>query len=120
MFKNNETEIINNYQSLIFMAKDGILGSLNQNNIKEVLEASEFIKMQERINRERKEIVLEEKKDVLSIPKNAVYYAGDKAYVYYFDEEGNRQIKSITVGLQADSRVEVLEGLTEGEEVILR
>ncbi len=65
-------------------------------------------------------LVLEEKEDALSIPKNAVYYAGDKAYVYYFDEEGNRQIKSITVGLQADSRVEVLEGLTEGEEVILR
>ena len=65
-------------------------------------------------------LVLEEKEDALSIPKNAVYYAGDKAYVYYFDEEGNRKIKSITVGLQADSRVEVLEGLTEGEEVILR
>ena len=65
-------------------------------------------------------LVLEEKEDALSIPKSAVYYAGDKAYVYYFDEEGNRKIKSITVGLQADSRVEVLEGLTEGEEVILR
>lgn len=65
-------------------------------------------------------LVLEEKEDALSIPKSAVYYAGDKAYVYYFDEAGNRQIKDITVGLQADSRVEVLNGLTEGEEVILR
>lgn len=65
-------------------------------------------------------LVLDEKEDVLSIPKSAVYYAGDKAYVYYFDEEGNRQIKNITVGLQADSRVEVTDGLAEGEEVILR
>lgn len=65
-------------------------------------------------------LVLEEKEDALSIPKNAVHYAGEDAYVYYFDEEGNRQSKKITVGLQADSRIEVLDGLAEGDEVILR
>lgn len=65
-------------------------------------------------------LVLDEKEDALSIPKSAVYYAGEEAYVYYFDEEGNRKVKNITVGLQADSRVEVLDGLAEGDEVILR
>ncbi len=65
-------------------------------------------------------LVLEKKENVLSIPKNAVHYADEKAYVYYFDEADDRQIKEITVGLQADSRIEVLEGLEEGEEVILR
>lgn len=65
-------------------------------------------------------LVLEEKEDALSVPKNAVHYAGDGAYVYYFDEDGNRQIKQIEVGLEADSKVEVLSGLVEGEEVILR
>ena len=65
-------------------------------------------------------LVLDEREDALSIPKSAVYYVGDQAYVYYFDKAGDRQIKSITVGLQADSRVEVLDGLVEGEEVILR
>ncbi|MBR6536150.1 MAG: hypothetical protein IKT67_03030 [Lachnospiraceae bacterium] len=65
-------------------------------------------------------LVLEEKEDALSVPKNAVHYAGDGAYVYYFDEEGNRQIKQIEVGLEADSKVEVVSGLAEGDEVILR
>ena len=65
-------------------------------------------------------LVLEEKKDVLSIPKSAVHYAGENAYVYYFDEEGNRQIKEIEVGLQANSKMEVVSGLAEGDEVILR
>lgn len=65
-------------------------------------------------------LVLEEKENALSIPKGAVHYAGEEAYVYYFDEAGNRQIKEIEVGLQADSRIEVLNGLKEGEEVILR
>ena len=36
MFKNNETEIINNYQSLIFMAKDGILDR-NINDIRNTM-----------------------------------------------------------------------------------
>ncbi len=65
-------------------------------------------------------LVLEEKEDALNVPKNAVHYAGDAAYVYYFDADGNRQMKEISVGLQADSKVEVLSGLAEGEEVILR
>ena len=65
-------------------------------------------------------LVLEEKESALSVPKSAVHYAGDGAYVYYFDEDGNRQIKQIEVGLEADSKVEVLSGLAEGEEIILR
>ena len=65
-------------------------------------------------------LVLEEKENALSVPKSAVHYAGEGAYVYYFDEDGNRQIKQIEVGLEADSKVEVLSGLTEGEEIILR
>ncbi|MBQ8798825.1 MAG: hypothetical protein IJZ55_04590 [Lachnospiraceae bacterium] len=65
-------------------------------------------------------LVLEEKKDVLSIPKSAVHYAGGKAYVYYFDKEGNRQMKEVEIGLQADSKLEVVGGLAEGDEVILR
>ena len=65
-------------------------------------------------------LVLEEKGNALSVPKSAVHYAGEDAYVYYFDAEGNRQIKQIEVGLQADSKIEVLSGLVEGEEVILR
>lgn len=65
-------------------------------------------------------LVLEERENVLSLPKNAVHTIGDKTYVYYFDENGVRQIKEIEVGLVAGSKVEVVSGLSEGDEVILR
>lgn len=65
-------------------------------------------------------LVLEEKKDVLYLPKSAVHYVGEEAYVYYIGEDGIRQMKYITVGMIADMEIEVLDGLAEGEEVILR
>lgn len=65
-------------------------------------------------------LVLEEKENVLSIPKTAVHFAGEDAYVYCFDEQGNRQSKKIEIGLQADSGIEIVSGLKEGDEVILR
>ncbi|MCH5272644.1 MAG: biotin/lipoyl-binding protein [Lachnospiraceae bacterium] len=65
-------------------------------------------------------LTLEEKNDVLYLPKSAVHYVGDDAYVYYIGEDGIRQMKYITVGMSADSEVEILDGLAEGEEVILR
>lgn len=65
-------------------------------------------------------LVLDERKDVLYIPKGAAQYVNEEAYVYYFDDAGDRQIKKISVGLQADSKTEILSGLVEGEEVILR
>ncbi len=65
-------------------------------------------------------LVLDEKTDVLYLPKNAVHYVDDKAYVYYIDEDGIRQMKYISVGMEADAQIEILDGLAEGEEVILR
>lgn len=65
-------------------------------------------------------LVLEQKEDVLYLPKRAVHYTDGKAYVYYTDAEGNRQMKFITVGMDGDSTIEILDGLTEDEEVILR
>lgn len=65
-------------------------------------------------------LVLEHKEDVLYIPKSAVHYTDEKAYVYYIDDDGIRHMKYITVGMAADLYIEVLDGLKEGEEVILR
>lgn len=65
-------------------------------------------------------LVLEEKSDVLYLPKGAVHYVDGKAYVYYMGEDGIRQMKYIVVGMEADSHTEILDGLEEGEEVILR
>lgn len=65
-------------------------------------------------------LVLEEKEDVLYLSKSAVHSAGDKNYVYFIDEDGIRQMKYVTVGMSGDAVVEILDGLAEGEEVILR
>lgn len=65
-------------------------------------------------------LVLEEKENVLSIPKAAVHTMGDRNFVYYFDENGDRRTKDVTIGMEADSRVEIVSGLAEGDEVILR
>lgn len=65
-------------------------------------------------------LVLEERTNTLFVPKRAVQFVGNEAYVYYYDEVGDRKGKKIEVGLQADSKVEVLNGLAEGDEVILR
>lgn len=65
-------------------------------------------------------LLLDKRENVRYLPKMAVHYADDTAYVYYIDEVGIRQIKYITAGLEGDSYVEILDGLNEGEEVILR
>lgn len=65
-------------------------------------------------------LVLEERENVLSLPSNAVHNVGEGTYVYYFDENGNRQIKEVQVGLIASGKVEIVAGLSEGDEVILR
>ena len=65
-------------------------------------------------------LVLEERENILYIPRKAVHFIGDEAYVYLYDSEGNREAKKIEVGLLADSKAEVISGLAEGDEVILR
>ena len=65
-------------------------------------------------------LVLEERENILYIPRKAVHFIGDEAYVYLYDSEGNREAKKIEVGLLADSKAEIISGLAEGDEVILR
>jgi len=64
-------------------------------------------------------IVLEKKENVLCVPADAVHSAGEKAYVYVLGEDNTRQVRWITAGLYGDKTVEVMEGLAEGEKVIL-
>ena len=55
---------------------------------------------------------------VLSISKNALHSLDDEYYVYYVDENGLRQMKTVEVGLIGNSHVEIISGLTEGEQII--
>lgn len=67
------------------------------------------------------EIILEEHKDVLVVPEGAIHYEEDKTFVHLQDnenEEGFRKV-DIVKGISDGIRTEVLNGLNEGDIVIL-
>ena len=55
--------------------------------------------------------------NVMTIPVDAVYYGGGKAYVYVY-EDGKAKKVSIEVGINDDDNVEVTGGLSEGDLVV--
>ncbi len=65
-------------------------------------------------------ITLDSRSSVLSVPKNTVKFVEDKAFVYTLNEDNIREIKYITTGLIGDDRIEIIDGLSEGEKVLLR
>lgn len=62
--------------------------------------------------------VVEEEKDVLYIPKNAVSKGGDRYYVYFLNEAGLREMKEIIISDSYGDYYVVTAGLSEGEEII--
>lgn len=65
------------------------------------------------------EICTEEKKNVLTVDKNAVHTSGENYYVYVLDEEGIRRMQFVELGLWGSDVVEVISGLEEGDYVII-
>ncbi len=65
-------------------------------------------------------VVLGEKKQVLSVPVNAVHIADGKPYVYVLGADNMREVKWIETGLMGDTYAEVISGLAEGEKVIVQ
>ena len=65
------------------------------------------------------QMLLDERRDVLRINKKAVSKAGDDFIVYYQNEQGVKSYKVVKLGLLAQDMYEVLDGLTEGERVIM-
>lgn len=65
-------------------------------------------------------VVLGEKKQVLSVPADAVHVADGKSYVYVLGEDNMREVKWIETGLIGDVNAEVISGLKEGEKVIIQ
>lgn len=66
------------------------------------------------------EVTIDKKENVLRVSPRAIYGEGEGKYVFVIGQNGQREPRWITTGLEGDSFVEVLEGLTEGERVILK
>ncbi len=64
-------------------------------------------------------ILLEEKEDALYIPAHAINLINDEQIVYVEDANGIRTTKKVKTGMEANDNVEILEGLSEGDKVIL-
>ena len=57
--------------------------------------------------------------ETLSIPDAAVQFGSQGTYVYVIDAEDTASVRPLMLGASSDGRVEVLEGLEEGERVVL-
>jgi RND family efflux transporter MFP subunit len=63
-------------------------------------------------------IQLQQKSDALTLPAQAVVQNGDQAYVLVVDPTNHVQKRNISLGIQTANRVEITNGLREGERVI--
>lgn len=66
------------------------------------------------------QLVLDERNDILYINKSALHVADEKYYVYTLDENAMRMQQFVTVGLLGSDYVEIIDGLTEGDFVIIK
>jgi len=65
------------------------------------------------------DVVLEEKAGAIVIPESSVRYAGDQASVVVMNGEGRAEFRNVKVGQRLPGRVEITEGLTAGEHVVV-
>jgi HlyD family secretion protein len=68
------------------------------------------------------QLVLDERVDVLTVPEGAMIYEGDSTFVEIVDEtaDGGKRKVHIEAGLSDGIKTEVVEGLEEGETVVLQ
>jgi len=65
------------------------------------------------------DIIIEAHQDTLLLPIEAVEERDGEYLVFVRGEDGKPQPKKVKIGLRTESQVEVVEGLQEGEEVLL-
>jgi HlyD family secretion protein len=69
------------------------------------------------------EIILEEKKSVLTVPEGAILYAKDKSTQVEVpdaaDKKGKKKV-AVATGISNGSKTEILRGLTAGQQVVLQ
>ncbi len=64
-------------------------------------------------------IVLENKKDALSVPLQAVNHNGDQTSVLVVDSSNKLQTRTVTLGIQTATDAEVISGVQEGDMVVI-
>ncbi len=63
-------------------------------------------------------LVTDSKENVLTLPKSVVHESDGEKYVYVVDDDNMREVKWIKTGLEGDDLIEIVSGLSEGDEVV--
>jgi len=57
-------------------------------------------------------------RDSLSVPDTSIMMEGEKSYIYTVSDENIANKTEIEVGLRGDSKVEILSGVNEGDQIV--
>jgi membrane fusion protein, multidrug efflux system len=63
-------------------------------------------------------VTTDERKDALLVPSNAVVDLGGRRGVFLAAENNTVSFRPVTIGIEEDKQVEILEGVTEGDRVV--
>ena len=63
---------------------------------------------------------LDQRENVLYLDKSAIRTFNGKPFVYIPDENGLPTLRYVTLGLEVKNVVEIVEGLDEGDQVIIQ
>ena len=63
-------------------------------------------------------IYADPRKDTIVIPKESIIYTGKETRVVIKHEKGKYSTRLIKIGIESDNKVEILEGLKEGEIIV--
>ena len=66
------------------------------------------------------QIIIKEVENALVVPTDAVYQDQDKSYVFTIDSK-NKLIKTtVKTGIETDEEIEILEGLSENDQIVIK
>ena len=65
-------------------------------------------------------IILKELPNTLTLPIEAVYQDQEQPYVYTIDQNQNLIKKTIKIGIETDTDIEVLEGLSDNDQIVIQ
>ncbi len=64
-------------------------------------------------------LLVEEKQATLLVPRTALTEIAGQETVYVVNDDGTVEQRAVTTGLEEDGRIEILSGLTAGEQVVI-
>ncbi len=68
----------------------------------------------------RIDLIVDDRPDAITVPQRSVLRRGGETYVYVADSDDRTQRRDVTTGVESGGRVEIREGLSAGDRVIVR